>query len=61
MTRTPGGSDDHSASPAGSGTTLEAAQREGFGFYGIELNEEYLQLIFDRLSKIHNTPAPTKN
>ena len=37
---------------AGSGTTLEAAVDEGFSAIGIELTEEYLPLIVDRLKKL---------
>lgn len=37
---------------AGSGTTLEAAVDEGFDAIGIELTEEYLPLIVDRLEEI---------
>jgi DNA modification methylase len=36
---------------AGSGTTLLAAQQEGITSVGIELNDEYQQIIVDRLSK----------
>ena len=30
---------------AGSGSTLVAAKREGFGFVGVELTEEYIPII----------------
>jgi len=36
---------------AGSGTTLEACVVEGFHVIGIELTEDYLPLIVQRLSK----------
>ena len=36
---------------AGSGTTLEACVMEGFHAIGIELTDEYLPLIRQRLSK----------
>lgn len=38
---------------AGSGTTLEAAVREGFDVIGIEREAEYLPLILKRLQKHH--------
>ena len=36
---------------AGSGTTLEACIVEGFSVIGIELTEEYLPLITQRITK----------
>ena len=36
---------------AGSGTTLEACIVEGFSVIGIELTEDYLPLITQRISK----------
>lgn len=41
---------------AGSGTTLEAAVREGFGVIGIEREAEYLPLILQRIRKPHEQP-----
>src|SRR5690625_4652103 len=34
---------------AGSGSTLVAAKREGFGFIGVELTEEYIPIIEARV------------
>src|SRR5699024_10915198 len=34
---------------AGSGSTLEAAKREGFGFIGVELTGEYIPIIEARV------------
>lgn len=36
---------------AGTGSTLVAAEVQGFGYIGIEANEEYIPLIQDKLSK----------
>lgn len=37
---------------AGSGTTLVAAKKEGFGYIGIEMQSEYIDIINARLSHI---------
>src|SRR5699024_10787964 len=34
---------------AGSGSTLVAAKREGYGFIGVELTEEYIPIIENRV------------
>src|SRR5699024_10475785 len=34
---------------AGSGSTLVAAKREGYGFIGVELTEEYISIIENRV------------
>lgn len=43
---------------AGSGTTLEAASREGFAAIGIEREADYLPLIDLRLARAAGEPAP---
>src|SRR5699024_5726688 len=45
---------------AGSGSTLVAAKREGFGFIGVELTEEYIPIIESRVgAKATGTKAYT--
>src|SRR5699024_1752412 len=45
---------------AGSGSTLVAAKREGFGFIGVELTEEYIPIIEARVgAKATGTKAYT--
>ena len=45
---------------AGSGSTLVAAKREGFGFIGVELTEEYIPIIEARVgAKATGTKAET--
>src|SRR5699024_2017631 len=38
---------------AGSGSTLVAAKREGFGFIGVELTDEYIPIIEARVGVEH--------
>lgn len=43
----------------GSGTTIEAALLEGFNAVGVEMTDEYLPLIEQRINRAYtSTPAP---
>ena len=44
---------------AGSGSTLVAAKREGFGFIGVELTEEYIPIIEARVGVEHTKATET--
>jgi len=46
---------------AGSGTTLVAAKKEGFNFVGIEMEQEYIEIIQARLNEVDKQTLTTLN